>query len=59
MNYFILCINYNAIYRQERLIEARYLNEQVPEIVIEYYEKKIKFSNQIVNHYIIDNKQVI
>ena len=44
---------------QERLIEARYLNEQVPEIVIEYYEQKIKFSSQIVNHYIIDNKQVI
>lgn len=45
--------------RQERLLEARILNEQVPHIVISYYEERVTWGTEKTNHYIVDNKQII
>jgi len=45
--------------RQERLIEAKILNEQVPHIVISYYEERVILGSEKIHHYKVDNNQII
>jgi len=45
--------------RQERLIEAKILNEQVPHIVIPYYEERVILGSEKIDHYKVDNNQII
>merc|ERR1712131_364930 len=45
--------------RQERLIEAKILNEHVPHIVISYYEERVTLGSEKIHHYKVDNNQII
>ena len=48
-----------SLKRQERLIEAKILNEQVPHIVISYYEERVILGPEKIHHYKVDNNQIV